>query len=656
MNPGDSTEDELPEAQRLDRELKRSLDDAPIGLCYVDSDLRFVHINEWLANINGLPAEAHLGKTIREVLPDVADGVEPQFLQVIDSGEPIIAGTVEAETPANPGVQHTFEHYYYPDVGVDGSVLGVSCVVLDITERKNAEETFRLAVEASPTAMVMVDQDSRIIMVNERTRALFGYSVGELMGRPVDLLIPDRARSVHAGHFTAYLSNPSPRRLGERGDLTGKRKDGSEFPVEIGLNPGEGIEGPFVLACIVDISLRKKAEQERRLWEAKLQEAQRLESLSVLAGGIAHDFNNLLVGVLGYSELALQDLPAMSPVSRYVERIAESARRAAELCGQMLAFSGKGNFVVAPRDVSEIVQVLGHLLEVSISKSVVLRYELAGNLPAVDVDLGQIHQVVMNLITNGAEAIGERSGVVTIVTGMMDVDEEYASTMRIGEELVEGPYVYLEVSDTGCGMDEETILKMFDAFFTTKFTGRGLGLAAVLGIVRGHKGAIRVNSELGKGTRVKVLLPSSQLSVERLEATRGGAPEGWRSTATVLIIDDEEAVRGVLRQMCENVGCTVLTAKDGGEGVDVFRQHAEQVALILLDMTMPHMAGPETFRMIRSMEPDAQVILMSGHDEVEATSLFVGKGLAGFLQKPISMRALYEKMQELMEGRSVTTP
>ena len=395
--------------------LQRSLDDAPVGLCYLDTDLRYVHINGWLAKINGLPAEAHVGKTIREVLPHVADGVEWQFRQVIDSGEPILAGIVEAETAAHPGVKHTYEHYYYPDFGDDGAVVGVSCVVLDITERKLQDEMFRIAIEASPTAMLMMDQHSTIVMANRRMQALFRYTKQELLGRSVDLLIPEGSIDRHAHHVARFLSNPTARLMGEGLDLTGKRKDGTLFAAEVVLNPGEGLEGRFVLAAIVDISRRRELEEERRL-----QTAHRLASLSVLAGGVAHDFNNLLVGVLGNAELILQDLPPKSSISGQVERILESAHRAADLCSQMLAFSGQGRFVVAPRKLSEIVQVMGRLLEVPISKAVVLRYELDHNLRAIEVDLGQIREVIMTLITNAAEAIADKAGVVTIRTGMMD--------------------------------------------------------------------------------------------------------------------------------------------------------------------------------------------------------------------------------------------
>lgn len=636
------TED-MQECRQANRALKRSLDYAPVGLCYLDADLRYVHINEWLAKFNGLSVEAHVGNTIREVLLDVADGVETPIRQVIDSGEPLIGGIAVVETPAHPGVKHTHEVSYYPDVGADGSVVGVSCVVIDVGQREWDHDRFRIAVEASPMAMLMIDQHSKIVMVSDRTEKMFGYEKAELVGRSVDLLIPEGARAHHAKYMSEFLRHPSTRQMGEARDLTGVRKDGTEFNVEIGLNPGEGSGGLFVLASILDISERKRLEEERRALEAH-----RLESLGLLAGGIAHDFNNILVAVLGYSELISQGLPPESPVSGYVERVTESAHRAAELCSQMLAFSGKGRFVVAPRNLSEIVEVMGRLLEVSIPSSVVIRFDLATDLPAVDVDLSQIQQVVMNLITNSAEAIGDKSGVVTVVTGMMDVDQAYLSTTRVGEGLLVGPHVFLEISDTGCGMDEETLEKMFDPYFTTKVTGGGLGLAATQGIVRGHSGAIRVYSHPGEGTTIKVLLPCSDLPAGALNEAVGGSDE-WRSTDTVLIVDDEEAVRGVLRLMCENAGCTVLTANHGREGVEVFREHAQEIDIVLLDMTMPYMSGTEAFREIRRIQPDARVILMSGHNEQEATSRFAGKGLAGFLQKPIAMAALFEKMQEVLD-------
>ena len=408
-----------------------------------------------------------------------------------------------------------------------------------------------------------------------------------------------------------------------------------------------------------EVTERKQAEEERLSLERQVQHAQKLESLGVLAGGIAHDFNNLLMAILGNADLALGELSPMSPARDNLQEIEKASRRAAGLAKQMLAYSGKGRFVVEPIELGELVKEMAHLLEVSISKKVVLKYNFAENLPPFDGDVTQIRQVVMNLITNASEAIGDKSGAIALSTGAMDCDRAYLDgvneVLRAGldEPLPEGVYTYVEVADTGCGMDAETIQKIFDPFFTTKFTGRGLGMSAVLGIVRGHQGAIKIYSEVGKGTTFKLLFPASEPPEEERELAQ--AKQGTSEdvpvpgfSGTILLVDDEETVRVVSKQMLERMGFTVLTAPDGREALKVFREHAGEIVCVLLDLTMPHMDGDEAFREMRRLHPGVTVILCSGYNEQDATQRFPGKGLAGFIQKPYTLAALEEKLREVL--------
>jgi CheY-like chemotaxis protein len=288
---------------------------------------------------------------------------------------------------------------------------------------------------------------------------------------------------------------------------------------------------------------------------------------------------------------------------------------------------------------------MGHLLRVSIARKTLLRYDLAANLPAVEADAAQIRQVVMNLITNAADAIGDRSGVIAIATGLLDATREYLAETYLDEKLPPGPYVFLDVADTGCGMDAPTRARLFDPFFTTKFAGRGLGLAALLGIVRGHHGAVHVATEVGKGTTFRVLLPRCDRPAER-QATPAPLPDVASKGGTVLIVDDEETVRNVARLMLQRFGMKVLTAADGKEGVDVFREHHTEIDAVLLDMTMPRMSGEDAFRQMRDIRKDVRVVLCSGYNEKDATSRFDSQGLAGFLQKPFELQALIAKMRE----------
>jgi PAS domain S-box-containing protein len=393
--------------------------------------------------------------------------------------------------------------------------------------------------------------------------------------------------------------------------------------------------------------LRLRGEEERRKLEEKIQQTQKMESLGVLAGGIAHDFNNLLMGILGNANLALDEMPAEAPARYSLQQIEVATRRAADLTKQMLAYSGKGRFVVKALDLSVLVEEMLHMMQVSISKKAVLKLNLTERLPAIRADATQIRQIVMNLITNASEAIGDRSGIIAITTGAMECDQEYLSTTHLNEDLKGGLFVTLEVSDTGVGMSAETQARIFDPFFTTKFTGRGLGLAAVLGIVRGHHGAIKVYSEPGRGTTFNVLFPASEDQAETLEGRKAGDTK-WKGSGTILVADDEETIRALARRILEKAGFDVITAEHGLRAVEAFRERAEEITAVLLDMTMPHMDGEQVFRELRRIRPDVCVILSSGYNEQDATRRFSGTGLAGFIHKPYSPAELIAKIREVL--------
>ena len=393
-----------------------------------------------------------------------------------------------------------------------------------------------------------------------------------------------------------------------------------------------------------EISIRKQAEDERNKLEHKVQQTQKLESLGVLAGGIAHDFNNILTSIIGNAELALLRINKESPGVDNLHKIEEAAARAADLAKQMLAYSGKGKFVIEHINLNLLLEDMLHMLEVSISKKAVLRLNLIPDLPSVEADATQIRQIVMNLVINASEAIGEKSGVIAVTTGCMDCNKDYLKDVWLDENLNQGLYVYLEIADTGCGMDQHTLAKLFDPFFTTKFTGRGLGMAAVLGIVRGHKGAIKVYSEPGKGTNFKILLPASGKPAKVFN--HDGFENNWKGSGTVLLVDDEETVRGIGKDMLQEFGFTTITANNGREAVEIFKTTPD-ISFVILDLTMPHMDGEQCFRELRQLKPDIKVIMSSGFSEYEVTQKFMGKGLAGFIQKPYKLSALKEAIQKI---------
>jgi CheY-like chemotaxis protein len=327
-----------------------------------------------------------------------------------------------------------------------------------------------------------------------------------------------------------------------------------------------------------------------------------------------------------------------------LHRIEKAAGRAADLAKQMLAYSGKGKFVIENIDLNRLTEEMLHMLEVSISKKAVLRFNLHRPLPIVEADATQLRQIIMNLVINASEAIGEKSGVIAITTGCMECDRNYLKDVWLDENLHDGLYVYMEIADTGCGMCKETMVKIFDPFFTTKFTGRGLGMAAVMGIVRGHKGAIKVYSEPGKGSSFKILLPAGSQPEEIYNTCEDG--NSWKGSGTVLLVDDEETIRAIGSDMLRELGFQVVTAEDGRHAMEIFKER-DDFRFVILDLTMPHMDGEQCFRELKQHRPDVKVIMSSGYNEQEVTQKFVGKGLAGFIQKPYKLSMIRDIISKL---------
>jgi signal transduction histidine kinase/CheY-like chemotaxis protein/HAMP domain-containing protein len=393
-----------------------------------------------------------------------------------------------------------------------------------------------------------------------------------------------------------------------------------------------------------DITERKNSEAERLDLKQQMLHVQKLESLGVLAGGIAHDFNNILTSIVGNAELIELQIPPGNPIMENLRRIEKSAQRATDLARQMLAYSGRGKFVVTTIDLNALVREMAHMLEVSVSKKVAIDLRLGRSLPTMDADATQIRQVVMNLVINASEAIGEESGLITIVTGSRECDREYLRTIWKIDDLEAGSYVFLEVSDNGCGMDRETLTRIFDPFFTTKFTGRGLGMAAVLGIVRGHRGGISVQSEPGAGSTFRILFPASHKAADRPvvdeENTR------WRGSGVVLLVDDEKGVREIGSAMLERLGYSVVTADDGAQAVRIFKERND-IALVILDLTMPRMDGVQCLRELRRHDPAARVVMSSGYSEQEVLQRLGEKGFCGILHKPYRLSSLRSVLRNI---------
>ena len=512
---------------------------------------------------------------------------------------------------------------------------------------QEGRELYDYLFERCQTINIFIGMNGIISNANMYAAELFGYERKNLIGRdPLEFVVPTQKERTREELMKSLKGISTPPFevdiIGEKGVKTLLFAEGHGTLYKKGKMVG-------VLFSAIDITERKRAEEERLKLEARIQQAQKLESLSTMAGGIAHDFNNLLQIIIGNAGMALMESTSDSPVRESLEQIVNSAKRAAELTKQMLAYSGKGRFAVKEINLSRFIEETTQIIEASVSKKTAIEYNLAGDLPAIEVDDRQIQQVIMNLVINASEAIGDKEGVIKITTGVMKCDSEYLAEASPDEDLPEGEYAYLEVSDTGCGMDDDTAAKIFDPFFTTKFAGRGLGLAAVFGIARGHKGLIKVTSESRQGSSFRILFPALEKTLpEKIVAEK--STKLWRGSGTILLIDDEEMVLDVAKKILRMMGFSVLTAGDGQEGIDIFREHADEICLVITDLTMPRMNGIETFREIRRIKNDAKVILSSGYDEQTALDHLIGLKFAGFIHKPYDFNELRETIRLILEG------
>ncbi|MDQ3023079.1 MAG: PAS domain S-box protein [bacterium] len=604
---------------------------------------RFSFVGPQAVVILGYPLQRWFEETfwLSNIHPDDRDDAQAYTQQAINAG---IDHSVEYR------MRHQKGHYTWlrDSVRVVMGEEGPSVLrgfLFDVTERRLAEEAqreseerYRVVAKTATDAIITVDSDFSIVFTNPASEQIFGYDRHDLLGISLVRLIP------------AFLG-PSDG-AGNVVEVEGLRADGKRFPLEVSFGEMRKDGQVQYTGIFRDVSQRKHVEEERKRLETHMQHTQKLESLGVLAGGIAHDFNNLLVGILGHAEIAMMDLPDGHAARSPVEEIGLAARRAADLTNQMLAFSGKGKFVVQTLGLNHAVEEMNHLLRTFVSKRAQLSFDLSDQQPAVVGDASQIRQVLMNLITNASDSLEEGNGEIKVTTGEMSLTQEWLQDAFIEVEEPGALYAFIQVEDSGCGMDAETQRRIFDPFFTTKFTGRGLGLAAVLGIVRGHKGAIKVQSELGKGTCITVLFPlAKEAPLAIPEPAKPMQPTDRKFRGTVLLVDDDETVRLVGKKILERYGFTVYTANDGAEGVEEFQRRADEIDVVILDMTMPNMNGEEAYREMCRIRPNVRALLSSGYSEQEATSKFSDAGLAGFLQKPYLAADLTAKLSEVLGDR-----
>jgi PAS domain S-box-containing protein len=648
-----SREDALSAAQNARDSLKTTL--ASIGDAVVATDLKgyIVFANKVAQSLLQTPEADLVGRRLDDVFHIVDEftraKVESPVTKVLREGA--VAGLANhAVLIGRDGRETPIDDSGAPIRGESATVRGTVLVFRDVTDRRRAERNagyLQAIVESADYAIIGKSLEGKIESWNAGAERLYGYRAEEMVGHSMSELIP--ADRLHEeSNILEQIRSGAVVHL----ETCRSRKDGSLVDVSQTISPIRDKEGQ-----IIGVShLARDITEEKRNAE-RMRQTQKLESLGVLAGGIAHDFNNLLAGILGNASLALEELDPGSPGRRSIEGVIAASERAAELTRQMLAYSGRGAFVLERMDLSNRIRQMAPLIQAAIPRTAALRFDLAEGLPAIEADPAQIQQLVMNIVINGAEAIPQgRPGTVTITTRLQQVDSDFLRTQAGYADLKPGWHILLEVRDTGSGMDEATKGRIFEPFFTTKFAGRGLGLAAVLGIVRGHRGSIQVSSRLGDGTVFRVLLPATEAAAEP-DSPRPGEIGGLHGEGLVLIIDDEESVRRMAKSALERYGYNVLLAEDGEHGLKIFRREAGRIQCVVLDLTMPVMSGEETLARMRALGADIPVILSSGYNEVDAVSRFEGKGLAGFLQKPYKATALVQKVRDALKAaRAQTKP
>jgi PAS domain S-box-containing protein len=641
----------------------RLLEAAPDAMVGVDPAGQILLVNAQAERLFGYSRAELVGRPVEFLVPEALRELHPRHREHYLSdprSRPMGAGKELAARRAD-GTGFPAE-ISLSSVRVQGRLLIVAAI-RDVTDRQRAEAKFRGLLEAAPDAIVGVGPDGLIALVNAQAERLFGYHRDEMVGQPVEMLVPYGARERHPEHRTRYFTDSVPRPMGAGMQLAARRRDGTEFPAEISLSALETEDGLLVSAAVRDVtdrietqaeSERLKSQAERERLEAQLHQAQRLESLGQLAGGVAHDFNNLLGAILNYAAFVEEEVAAAAagpngeswlPVCADIEQIRRAAERATKLTHQLLAFGRRE--IVQPQvlNLNDIVIEIEQLLRRTLGEHIQLRTDLATGLCPVLADPGQIEQVLVNLAVNARDAM-PGGGVLTIDTGNLTVDDDYTYQHPVVKT---GQYVRLRVSDTGTGMPKHVLDRVFEPFFTTKPKGEGtgLGLATVYGIVTQADGRVRVYSEPGHGTTVTALFPTTdQVPLP----ARSGGPAGRhpRGGETVLVVEDEDAMREVTRRILSRNGYQVLAAANGDEAVEFARHHPGGVDLLLTDVIMPRMLGKEVANRLRALRPGIRILYMSGYAHPVLTSQGTLDPGVILIEKPFTESTLLGKINEVL--------
>ncbi len=619
---------------------------AGLLIAEVDGEGRWHRVPKGLCELLGQPESELLGIPMLECLhPEDRERCQSDLAGLLSVGRLSLA--IEARALRPDGSEIWIQLNGTPIEGRGGYPDFIQVVVRDISQAqavaqslKDSEEKFRTLSDNINCGVFLYTDVFHFI--NPGMEAITGYTAEELLGQPI-------WKPVHPDDQALVQQRGEARRRGEavphRYVLKILHKDGHTIYTDFiarAVTLGGKVYG---LGTAFDITDSVMAAENRLRMERQILEAQKLESLGLLAGGIAHDFNNLLTVILGNASIIVEEATPKSLLQACATTVVDTCHRASDLTRQMLAYSGKGRFVVEPTDFNTTLKGITSLVESGLPKMITLRYELGQDLPGLNADRSQLQQVILNLVTNAGESMANGGGIITLRTGFQQLKEADIATSYPGQELQPGPYLFLDVTDSGQGMDEATKVRIFEPFFTTKAVGRGLGLAAIQGIVRSHQGGIWIESRLGEGTTFRVLLPALGTPVE-VAAEVSAMPDDWRGSGLVLVVDDEEPIRAMTATALKRVGFDVVEAGDGREGIEVFRRHAADLQAVLLDLVMPVMGGEAALEVMMQIAPDVPVILSSGYDG-DSQGLGITNGRP-YLQKPYTITELVEKVRSLI--------
>lgn len=535
----------------------------------------------------------------------------------------------------------------------EGKTKHFTMFLRDITKRKKDEEErskLAVVVEQSFNAIILTDCDGVIEYVNPAFEKMSGFSTTEAVGEtPSITRSGQHSEKYYQGMWETLLQGQS-----WKGKFINKAKDGHLYEVEQTIFPlfskSNGQAAGYA-AIQQDVTERNRIQKQD-------EHAQRLESLGVLAGGIAHDFNNLLTAIMGNAGLAKNNLENTDACRKKLDNILHASDSAANLCKQMLAYSGKGHFIIHPMNLSEVIRKILQLLETSVSKKAKLKLDLQDDLPLIEADEGQMQQVVMNLVINATEAMGENAGEINIITETVHLTEKSLLSLVNGESIAKGNYVVIHIRDNGCGMDADTQKKIFDPFFTTKFTGRGLGMSAILGIVRGHHAALQMQSSVGQGTQFSIYFPAVNASRVSVKESVPDSMMDLNTLPTVLVVDDEPDIRELAMHILDAMEIHSIQAESGEQGLVLLREHLHEIDVVLLDMTMPNMDGQQFYVKMQAFASHIPVIISSGYAESDIRQRFeegqsLNSDLAlGFLQKPYHAEELKMSIQGVLKDIS----